>query len=150
MPQIKNARKTELCGMAFKSRLEAQAYIFMKPIFDHVGYEETTFVLQEGYYPESDIYAPDKATKRLKLHKEKIRDIKYTVDFTVVHNGMTYYVETKGMVQELYAMKKKMLFKDRNIVFFEVHNKRQLMEAIEMIKNNKKTDKDEKTKRHNP
>lgn len=145
MPQIKNARKTELGDIEFKSRLEAQAYIFMKPVFDHVGYEETTFVLQEGYYPESDIYAPDKKTRSLKLHKEKIRDIRYTVDFTVVHKGVTYYVETKGMVQELYALKKKMLFKDRNIMFFEVHNKRQLLEAIEIMKNNGKTDKNEKT-----
>lgn len=141
MPRIKNARESISQGIKFKSRLEAQAYLILTNEFDDVGYETTKFLLQEGYYPLASIYSPDKR-KNFRLHKEKIRDITYTVDFTVNYNGQTYYIETKGMVQEVYSIKKKLLFKDNNIKFFEVHNKTQLLKAIEIIKNGNKKETD--------
>lgn len=137
MSRIKNAQQNTCLGIKFRSRLEAQAYLILKSEFDNVEYETSKFVLQEGYYPEADIYVPNKQ-KQFVLNKGKIRDITYTVDFTVRYNNETYYIETKGMVQEIYQLKKKLLFKDNNIKFFEVHNKKQLLQTINIIKNGKK------------
>lgn len=142
--KVKNATKHEYNGIVFKSGLEVEAYkTFIAEGFNP-EYEQHTYQLQE-----TKVYPTPHYTlyKNRKLHKNvwglnsyKIIGMKYTPDFVFTINGKTIIVEIKGYSNDRYPYQKKLFFKwleenNPNSVFFEIHNKKQLNAATEIINN---------------
>lgn len=145
--KIKNATPLEFDGIKFKSKLEVMAYKTLKEDFE-VHYEPTTYKVWEGFKPTIPFYDKDKDTKALKLNDKKIIDIKYTPDFLVYHKNILAFVELKGIQNDTYYLKKKLfrgylesiaedMLKEHGLylMYFEVYTKKQLLQAIEIIKN---------------
>lgn len=141
--KVRNARKHEYNGILFKSGLEVEAYkAFMKEGFNP-EYEQHTYVLQKTKLFPTQHYAPFKDRKLHKevwgLNKYKIISLKYTPDFVFTIGEKLIIVEIKGYSNDRYPYQKKLFFKyleDHypNSAFFEIHNKKQLNSAIEIIK----------------
>ena len=105
-----NNKKTEVGGIVFSSKKEAEYYselLLLKSVGEVVNIEcQVPFVLQDGY-----------------VWKEmKIRPITYVADFRVTYNdGRVEVVDTKGFFTQIYKLKKKMLlYRYRNFNFKEV------------------------------
>ena len=88
------------------------------------------------------VYEPSKE-KDLKLRTvgSKLRDITYTPDFKVIYKQFIIYFDVNGHVNDVYTIKKKMLLQHLNEIsktnkyfFFEPHNVRQMVEALNIIK----------------
>ena len=69
--------------------------------------------------------------------------IRYTPDFYFNYNGLDVYIEAKGIENDIFYIKKKMFIKyldgvlvntGRKSIYFEVYTKKQLLQAIEIIK----------------
>lgn len=137
--KIKNATKNVYDGITFKSRLEAMIYkTLLESGFD-VKYEPWKYTIWEGYYPKVPFYNRDSKTGLLKLDKKKLLPITYTPDFSFEYNGTFFIVEAKGMENDIFPMKRKLFRKylecwTKPVVYFEIHNKKQLIHAIEIIK----------------
>lgn len=142
--KIKNAKKHEYDGIMFKSGLEVEAYkAFVKEDFNP-EYEKHTYVLQESKLFPTLHYAPFRDRKTHEnvwgLNKYKIISLKYTPDFVFTINDKLIVVEVKGFANDRYPYQKKLFFKwlednHPDSAFFEIHNKRQLNAAVEVIKN---------------
>ena len=141
--KIKNAKVTEFADIKFKSKLEVMVY---KTLIEHgftVFYEPFTFTLWHGFKSKIPFYTPGK-DKVLINNSKKIIDIKYTPDFWFSYKGISVYIEAKGMKNDTYYLKNK-LFRGyletkytqtgENSMYFEIHTKRQLLQAVEIIKN---------------
>lgn len=153
--KIKNANPLEVDGIKFKSRLEVSFYKALLQAGFKVQYEPTTFIVWEGFRPQIPFYDRDKKTRKLKLSMSKIIDVKYTPDFIIDCNNVTAIIEAKGKENDVFYLKKK-LFRglleklnkenSRDYIYFEIYTKKQLMEAIDIIKSydsnreNKKSD----------
>lgn len=141
--KVKNVKDCWYDGIHFKSTLEKDAYIaFVKEDFSP-EYEKQTYVLQETKLFPTLHYAPFKDRKLHQdvwgLNKYKVISIKYTPDFEFTIGDMLIIVEVKGKANDRYPYQKKLFFKwlednHPNSAFFEIHNKKQLMQAIDIIK----------------
>ena len=69
--------------------------------------------------------------------------IRYTPDFYFNYNGLDVYIEAKGIENDIFYIKKKMFIKylddvlvntGKRSIYFEVYTKKQLLQAIEIIK----------------
>lgn len=142
--KVKGAKEHWYEGIRFKSGLEVDAYkAFINEGFNP-EYEKHTYVLQETKLFPTLHYAPFKDRKLHKdvwgLNKYKIISVKYKPDFVFTINDKLIVVEIKGFSNDRYPYQKKLFFKwleDNcpNSAFFEVHNKKQLKSAIEIINN---------------
>ncbi len=142
--KVKNAVNKEYNGLKFKSLLEVTTYKELLQEGFNVLYEPETFILWKGFKPTIPFYDKDKQTKMLKRNDKKIIDIKYTPDFMFVYKGLTIFMETKGIENDVFYIKKKLfreyLEKERQHnpgfrpLYFEIYNKRQLIQAINIIK----------------
>lgn len=143
--KIKNAKSLTYNNIKFKSHFEVTVYkTLLQEGFDDVLYEPETYVLWEGFKPLVPFYDRDKHTGLNKLSMKKIIDIKYTPDFRFVYNNVLVFIEAKGMENDVFYIKKK-LFRKRledffiktqiPCVYFEIFTKKQLMDAIQIIKN---------------
>ena len=83
-------------------------------------------------------------SKILVLKQNKVVGIRYTPDFYFNYNGLNVYIEAKGIENDVFYIKKKLFIKylDNQLIengeksiYFEVYNKRQLLQAIDIIKN---------------
>lgn len=144
--KIKNATAVEDHNIKFKSKLEANVYKWLLEADINPLYEPYTFVVWEGFTPTVPFYDRDKHTKILRCNNKKIISIKYTPDFFFIYNKIRIFVEAKGMENDIYYIKKKLFRKylerikeEKGIfsMYFEIFNKKQLLEAIEIIKNYK-------------
>lgn len=138
--KIKNATQNTLDGINFKSRLEAMIYRVLKENGFDPKYEPWKFTIWEGYKPKVPFYDRNSRTGLLKLNQTKIIDITYTPDFCFEHNGLFVIIEAKGLENDRFPMKKKMFRKyleswGKPVVYFELYSKKQLLQAIEIIKN---------------
>lgn len=96
------------------------------------SYEPKSFVLLEGFYPKNEWYEGQKP------RKDKIRSITYTPDFIVVYQDIQFVIEVKGFITDRYPLKRKLLLdkinkEGLNIIFFELHTKKDMTECIERI-----------------
>ena len=152
--KIRNATKASLGNITFKSQLEKMAYRTLVELGFKPQYEPKTFVVWEGfesltpfYDKETDIQKdkrdPD-SPKMLTLKSNKIQPIRYTPDIYVKYNNLDVWIEVKGIENDVAYIKKKMfrryldnLFvtKGQRSIYFEIYNKRQLLQAIEIFKN---------------
>lgn len=137
--KIKNASPLEYDGIQFKSKLEKMIYQTLKEQGFPVEYEPQKFIIWEGFRPTIPFYDKDKKTRMLKLENKKVIDITYCPDFTFNYNGNLVVIEGKGMENDRFPMKKKMFRKwleenNPKSIYFEIYTKKQLMQAINIIK----------------
>lgn len=142
--KVKNATPLFYDNIQFKSTLEVTAYKALKEEGFNPQYEKHTYEVWEGRKFSVPCY--DMHNNR-KLHRDawelnsyKAQSIKYTPDFTFTVGNTFIIIEVKGYANERYAYVKKLFrsWLDDNCpdsAFFEIHNKRQLNAAIDIIKN---------------
>ena len=141
--KVKNVKDCWHDGIHFKSTLEMDSYKALMGAGFRPEYEKKTYVLQETKLFPTLHYAPFKDRKLHKdvwgLNKYKTISIKYTPDFEFAVGDTLVIVEVKGKANDRYPYQKKLFFKwleDNcpNRAFFEIHNKKQLLQAIDIIK----------------
>lgn len=138
--KIKNATPLEYDGISFKSKLEVMAYKTLKENGFPVMYEPVKYILWQGFKPTVPFYDKDKVTRNLKLNEKKLIDITYTPDIVFPYKDRNIIMEIKGLENDVFPLKKK-LFRAylenncSNSIYFEIYSKRQLLQAIEIIKN---------------
>ena len=155
--KIRNATVNKSCGITFKSKLEKTIYITLIEQGFSPLYEPQTFTLWEGFQPITPFF--DKETDKQKLRRlettggssskiliqksDRILGIRYTPDFYVKYKNLNVYIEAKGLENDVFYIKKKMfikyldnlyLEKGERSIYFEVYTKKQLLQAIEIIK----------------
>lgn len=139
--KIKNATSTNYNGINFRSRLEVSCYKKLETSGLSFNYESEKIVLWKGKKTDFvTVYLPDKNKNLVPIKTGyKLRDITYTPDFKVIHKNYIIYFDVKGHINDTYPMKKKMFIQHLNnlkgnYMFFEPHSIKQMMQAIEIIK----------------
>lgn len=155
--KIKGATKTRSFNIQFKSQLEKSIYSTLQQLGFYPQYEPFTFVLWNSFTPLTPFYDKetdkqrnkriengDKNTSKILIKKSgKIVSIKYTPDFYFKYNDLNVYIEAKGIENDVFYIKKKMFIKylddlyiknGEKSIYFEVYTKKQLLQAIEIIK----------------
>lgn len=141
--KVKNATPLEYNNIQFKSRLEVMIYKTLLQEGFNVKYEPTKYIIWEGFKPNVSFYNKDKKTRMLKLDNKRLIDITYTPDFVFEYKDTTIVIEAKGFENDTFPIKKKLFRKwlenqnsqGNKYIFFEIFTKRQLMQAIDIIKN---------------
>jgi hypothetical protein len=141
--KVKNAHECIVDGIKFKSDLEGTVYSMLKWEGYNPEYEKNTFYVWRGKKFLTPCYDPHKDRKLGKvvwgINTYKPQDIKYKPDFVFTVDDMLIVVEVKGYSNDRYPYQKKLFFRwlednNPNSAFFEIHNKKQLKEAIDIIK----------------
>lgn len=136
--KVKNAHPLEYEGILFKSQLEKMTFITLKEAGFPVEYEPQKIVVFKGFKPTTPFYDKNKATRMLKLQMNKLIDITYTPDFMFEYNGHLIIIEAKGFTNDTFPIKKKLfrawLENHPESIYFEVYSKKQVLQAIEIIK----------------
>ena len=79
----------------------------------------------------------------LVLKTGKIVGIRYTPDFYFRYGKLDVYIEAKGIENDVFYIKKKLFIKylddwfiktNQPSIYFEIYTKKQLLQAIEIIK----------------
>lgn len=152
--KIRGATKACSLGITFKSVLEKGLYKALLELGFHPQYEPRTFVVWEGftsvtpfYDKETDLQRDKRDPKSSKILVEKspvVQPIRYTPDIYFEYNGIDVWIEAKGVENDVFYIKKKLFRKyldevlattGRKSLYFEVYTKKQLMQAIEIVKN---------------
>nr|DAK84492.1 MAG TPA: Endonuclease [Caudoviricetes sp.] len=138
--KIINASPLEYEGISFKSKLEKMAYQTLKEQGFPVLYEPKKFIIWEGFRPNVPFYNKDASTRMLKMDRKKVIDISYTPDLMFEYNNHLIIIEMKGFENNTYPLKKKIFRKwlesnYPNSIYFEIFTKKQLLQAIDIIKN---------------
>ena len=137
--RILNAASIEYDGIEFKSKAEKMVYQTLKENGFSPVYENEKFHFFKGFYPKVPFYDLGK-DRHLHLNKKKLLDITYTPDFTFWLNDTKIIIEVKGWANDIFPLKKK-LFRahletlDYPVIYAEIHTKRQLLEFINIIRN---------------
>lgn len=155
--KIRNATICKSSNITFKSVLEKSIYNTLVQQGFSPEYEPTTFTLWDGFTPITPFYDRETDKQREKRLIEnggspskilvqktgKIVGIRYTPDFYFNYKGLNVYIEAKGIENDVFYIKKKLFIKyldDRYMkdgersIYFEVYTKRQLLQALEIIK----------------
>lgn len=138
--KVLNATPLEYDGIQFKSKLEKMAYQTLRESGLSAEYEPKKFIIWEGFKPTVPFYDKDKVTRMLRLDDKKIISMSYTPDFLIKYNGYLVVLEMKGALNDTYPIKRKMFRKwleenEPKSIYFEIYTKKQLLQAIEIIKN---------------
>lgn len=138
--KVLNAKTHLYDGILFKSGLEKAAYIKFRDAGLNPKYEQETILLVEGSVlpPNIEVWIPSKS-KFIGKKKMKLRDMTYTPDFTFQYKDYKVFVETKGMPNDVYPVKRKLFLEylgrqTANILFFEPHSLAQIREIINVLK----------------
>ena len=134
-----NASPLEYDGIQFKSKLEKMAYQTLKENNLPVEYEPRKFIIWEGFKPTVPFYNKDTATRMLRMDNKKVISLSYTPDFVFTFNNHLIILELKGYENSVFPVKKKMFRKwleenEPNSIYFEIYTKKQLLQAIDIIK----------------
>lgn len=156
--KIRNATQSNLGKLTFKSQLEKSIYNTLLQQGFTPQYEPITFTLWDGFSPITPYYDKETDKQKIKRISEgvntcpskiliqkvgKVVGIRYTPDFYFNYNGLDVYIEAKGIENDIFYIKKKMFIKylddvlvntGRRSIYFEVYTKKQLLQAIEIIK----------------
>lgn len=141
--RIKGAHSVEFDNIKFKSALECSCYKKLKESGLEFYYESERLVIWEGLkLQKTKLYIPNKIHRVLEEYNKKLLNITYTPDFIVIKDNYKIYFDVKGKENDVYPIKRKMFLKyleekqDNWIyIFFEPHNVRQMIQAIDYIKN---------------
>ncbi len=142
--KVLNATTVSVNGIEFKSKLEGGCYKMMLDNELDPQYETMKFVIMEGFKPKRiKYYTKNKLKpKEIVLDDRKIKDMTYTPDFVINRNNKTYLIEAKGNQNDVYPYKRKLFLKllenitDKDFVFVEIFNLRQMSDTITKIKEN--------------
>lgn len=156
--KIRNAIQSSLGKLTFKSQLEKSIYNTLLQQGFTPQYEPITFTLWDGFSPITPYYDRETDKQKIKRISEgvntcpskiltqkvgKVIGIRYTPDFYFNYNGLDVYIEAKGIENDIFYIKKKMFIKylddvlvntGKKSIYFEVYTKKQLLQAIEIIK----------------
>lgn len=137
--KIRGAKITEYNGISFKSQLEVTVYKTLSQAGFFPRYEELKFIIVEGIKPSVPFYTRNNKTREMVLDNKKMIDVTYTPDFTFRYKGILFIIEAKGFCNDVYPLKRKLFRKYLETlgipcVYFEIYTKKQLLEAIEIIK----------------
>lgn len=156
--KIRNATQSSSKGITFKSKLEKSIYNTLLQQGFNPQYEPITFTLWGGFEPITPYYDKETDKQKIKRLSEgidtrtskiliqktgKIIGIRYTPDFYFKYNDLNVYIEAKGIENDVFYIKKKMFIKyldnlciekGKKSIYFEVYTKKQLLQAIEIIK----------------
>ena len=145
--KIRGATPKEYNGIRFKSTLECSCYKKLEASGLDFSYESERITLWEGAKLQNTlVFSPKKIkagkySKFLEPQTRALLNITYTPDFVIIKNNYKIYFDVKGKENETYPIKKKMFLKyleeqvdGKVYMFFEPHNVRQMMQALEIIK----------------
>lgn len=156
--KIRNATKCKSNNITFKSQLEKMAYnVLVEQGFNPL-YEPKTFTLWDSFIPITPFYDKETNTQRdkrieqgstiknrlLVLKNSKVLGIRYTPDFYFKYKDLDVYLELKGVENDVFYIKKKLFIKyldnvyvntKQKSIYFEIYTKKQLLQAINIIKN---------------
>lgn len=155
--KIRNATECKSGNLTFKSQLEKSIYKTLLEQGFNPQYEPKTHELWSGFIPMTPFYDKEsdaQQTKRinnggttkskiLTLKTGKIVGIRYTPDFYFKYGNLDVYVEAKGIENDVFYLKKKLFRKylddifirtKQHSIYFEIYTKKQLLQAIEIIK----------------
>lgn len=155
--KIRNATECKSGNLTFKSQLEKSIYKTLLEQGFNPQYEPKTHELWSGFIPITPFYDKEsdaQQTKRinnggttkskiLTLKTGKIVGIRYTPDFYFKYGNLDVYIEAKGIENDVFYLKKKLFRKYLDDIFirtkqysiyFEIYTKKQLLQAIEIIK----------------
>lgn len=155
--KIRNATQSSSRGITFKSQLEKSIYNTLLQQGFEPQYEPKTFTLWDGFTLITPFYDKEtdkqnqkraellgkKVSKILVKKEGKVIGIRYKPDFYFKYNDLNVYIEAKGIENDVFYIKKKMFIKyldDRYLesgeksIYFEVYTKKQLLQAVEIIK----------------
>ena len=151
--KISGATKTNSLGITFKSQLEKCFYKTLLELGFKPKYEPKTVAVWEGFTAitpfddrETDTQRNKRDPKSSKILVEKshiVQPIRYTPDIYFEYKGIDVWVEAKGIENDVFYIKKKLFRKylDRLLVttgkkslYFEVYTKKQLLQAIDIVK----------------
>ena len=142
----------------FKSLLEKSIYNTLLQQGFEPQYEPTTFTLWDGFEPITPYYDKETDKQKIKRISEgistchskilvqktgKVVGIRYTPDFYFKYNDLNVYIEAKGIENDVFYIKKKLFIKyldeqytnkGEKSIYFEVYTKKQLLQAIDIIK----------------
>lgn len=136
--KVLNATPCVVAGIHFKSKLEGRIYKAIKALGIDIKYETVTYTLSPKIRAKVPFY---NKTKVRGFHKrsEIVEDITYTPDFTFKLNQIYVVMEAKGKENDAYPIKRNLFRKylellDYPVMFFEVHSKKEALEAIKIVK----------------
>ena len=155
--KIRNATECKSGNLTFKSQLEKSIYKTLLEQGFNPQYEPKTHELWSGFIPITPFYDKEsdaQQTKRinnggttkskiLTLKTGKIVGIRYTPDFYFKYGNLDVYIEAKGIENDVFYLKKKLFRKylddifirtKHHSIYFEIYTKKQLLQAIEIIK----------------
>ena len=134
----------------FKSKLEVDCYKLLKAENFSVEYESTSYeLIPKLKLSNVLVYLPSRKTKvnkitYLKPSSGSLQNAEYTPDFIIKYKNYNIFIETKGKANDAYPMRRKLFFHylenlathtGEKYLFFEPHNKAQILETIQIIKN---------------
>lgn len=139
--KVINATPTVSNGIEFKSKIEVMVYNTLVQHGFEPQYEPITYVIWSGFRPTIPFYTRNEKTKQQILNLRKLVDVTYTPDFYIEYKGLKIIIEAKGFENDVWPYKFKMFRhlleqqpdKDKYLIF-EIFTKKQLLEAIEIIK----------------
>lgn len=135
--KIKNATKTTSSGIDFRSALEALIYRTLMENGVEPLYEGRTFEFVPRLRPTLPFF--NRIGKVFGLEMKPLQPITYTPDFTFEYNGILVIIEAKGFENDVYPVKRNLFRRhledlSQYSMFFEVRTKKELLEAIRIIK----------------
>lgn len=155
--KIRNATVCNQGTITFKSKLEKVTYNTLLELGITPKYEFMTFTLWPSFTPITPFYDRetdnhqkkriengDNVKNRILMLKDtKVVGIRYTPDFYFKYNDIDVYIESKGIENEVFYIKKKLFRKylddkltntGQHSIYFEIYTKKQLYQAIEILK----------------
>ncbi len=155
--KIRNATVCKAKGITFKSKLEKTLFTILENEGFSPQYEPQRVILLDFEDSVTPFY--DKETesqhkkrveelgkadaKKLRLVSNRMLPITYTPDIYFRYKNIDVWIEVKGLENDIFYLKKKLFrkylddkFKLTSIksIFFEIYSKRQLLQAISIIK----------------
>lgn len=136
--KIKNAKKTDFQGIAFKSSLEKLVYNTLLEQGITPAYESNTYTLSDPLKPTKPFYVRTHI-KGFHFEMRPLSPITYTPDFTFTLNGIFVIIEAKGFENDVFPVKRNLFRKviegwDIPVMYFEIRTKRELLQALDIVK----------------
>lgn len=139
--------------ITFRSQLEKHSYAYLQEQGLNPQYEPKQFTIWPGFEPKTPFYDVESdnqyekrgATggKQLVLKDSKLIGLRYTPDIYCKIGNLDVWIELKSIENDCFYIKKKMFryYLDKQeeatgqkSIYFEVHNRKQLKQAIEIAK----------------
>lgn len=161
--KIKNATVCTKDNIIFKSILEKKIYSYLEEQGFNPQYEPRKFIIFDSFTPITPFYDREtesqqkkrvrslgkRSSKELHICNGKVLPITYTPDIYIRYKNLDVYIECKGFTSDTFPLKRKMFRKclddiynntGQRSIYFEIYTKKQLMQAIEIIKEYEKTE----------